>query len=185
MKTCIGCKKSGLLLRLDANGRCKACASAFENKEYERKRAEEIARKNAEEAGRLAAEIQKRKMDLRDKIKELCKEKQISMNTLETTLGFGKGYISKLGKSTPNASKIQQIADYFGVSIDYLMTGEDKEDNRYYLNDETAEMAQTLFENKKLRVLFDAAKDATPEDLETTYNMLMALKKKERGNNVD
>lgn len=46
-------------------------------------------------------------------------------------------------------------------------------------------MAQTLFENKKLRVLFDAAKDATPEDLETTYNMLMALKKKERGNNVD
>ena len=26
---------------------------------------------------------------------------------------------------------------------------------------------------------------ATPEDLETTYNMLMALKKKERGNNVD
>ena len=29
-------------------------------------------------------------MDLRDKIKELCKEKQISMNTLETTLGFGK-----------------------------------------------------------------------------------------------
>lgn len=65
-------------------------------------------------------------MDLRDKIKKLCKEKQISMNTLETTLGFGKGYISKLGKSTPNASKIQQIADYFGVTIDYLMSGESK-----------------------------------------------------------
>ena len=55
----------------------------------------------------------------------------------------------------------------------------------YYINEETAEMAQTLFENKNLRVLFDAAKDAAPEDLETTYNMLMALKKKERGNNVD
>ena len=67
-------------------------------------------------------------MDLRDKIKKLCKEKQISMNTLETTLGFGKGYISKLGKSTPNASKIQQIADYFGVTIDYLMSGESKTD---------------------------------------------------------
>lgn len=91
----------------------------------------------------------------------------------------------KTGKSTPTTKTLQKIADYFGVSIDYLMTGEDKEDNRYYLNDETAEMAQTLFENKKLRVLFDAAKDATPEDLETTYNMLMALKKKERGNNVD
>lgn len=64
-------------------------------------------------------------MDLRDRIKELCKEKHISINTLETTLGFGKGYISKLGKSTPNISKIQKIADYFGVSIDYLMTGQE------------------------------------------------------------
>ena len=61
------------------------------------------------------------------------------------------------------------------------ITGNDEA--RYYLNNETAEMAQKLFENKDLRVLFDAAKDATPEDLETTYNMLMALKKKERDNN--
>lgn len=44
-------------------------------------------------------------------------------------------------------------------------------------------MAQALFENRELRVLFDAAKDASPEDLKTTYDMLMALKRKERGNN--
>lgn len=91
----------------------------------------------------------------------------------------------KTGKSTPTTKTLQRIADYFGVTIDYLMTGEEKENNKYYVNEETAEMAQTLFKNKPLRVLFDAAKDATPEDLETTYNMLMALKKKERGNNVD
>ena len=65
------------------------------------------------------------------------------------------------------------------------MTGEEKEcREKYYLNDETAEMVQTLFKNKPLRVLFDAAKDASPEDLKTTYDILMALKKKERGNNV-
>ena len=51
------------------------------------------------------------------------------------------------------------------------------------LNDETAEMAQALFENRDLRVLFDAARDASPEDLKTTYDMLMALKRKERGEN--
>ena len=79
---------------------------------------------------------------------------------------------------------MQKIADYFGVTIDYLMTGEDKESgDKYYLNEETAEMAQALFENRELRVLFDAAKDASPEDLKTTYDMLMALKRKERGNN--
>ena len=43
------------------------------------------------------------------------------------------------------------------------------------------QVAQEIFENKDLRVLFDAAKDASPEDLKTTYDMLMALKKKERG----
>ena len=91
----------------------------------------------------------------------------------------------KTGKSTPTTKTLQKIADYFSVSIDYLMTGKETEDSKYYINEETAEMAQALFENRNLRVLFDAAKDATPEDLKTTYDMLMALKKKERGNNVD
>lgn len=92
----------------------------------------------------------------------------------------------KKGISTPKQDKLQKIADYFNVSLDYLTTGVEKEGGeKYYLNDETAEMAQTLFENKNLRVLFDAAKDASPEDLKTTYDMLMALKKKERGENVD
>ena len=79
----------------------------------------------------------------------------------------------------------KEIANYFDVSVDYLMTGKEKDGDRYYLNDETAEMAQKLFENKDLRVLFDAAKDASPEDLKTTYDMLMALKKKERGMDAD
>lgn len=122
-----------------------------------------------------------------DIFEQLLQEHNITAYKVAKEAGVTQTALSnwKTGKSTPTTKTLQKIADYFGVSIDYLMTGEDKEDNRYYLNDETAEMAQTLFENKKLRVLFDAAKDATPEDLETTYNMLMALKKKERGNNVD
>lgn len=80
--------------------------------------------------------------------------------------------------------KAKKIADYFGVSVEYLMTGEERSNgNKYYLNDDTVEIAQAVFENKDLRVLFDAAKDASPEDLKTTYDMLMALKKKERGEN--
>ena len=119
-------------------------------------------------------------MELKERVKELCKQHNVSMNKLEEQLGFGKGYISKLGTSKPNTENIRKIANYFTVSVDYLLTG-DKERNTYYTNDETAQLAQQLFENRDLRVLFDAAKDATPEDLQTTYNMLMALKKKERG----
>ena len=62
---------------------------------------------------------------MKERIKSLCKDYGISMNKLEETLGFGKGYISKLGNSTPNATKIKKIADYFGVTVDYLMTGKD------------------------------------------------------------
>lgn len=122
-------------------------------------------------------------MDLKERIQELCKIKNVSMNKIETDLNFGKGYLSKLGKSTPNATKIRQIADYLGVSVDYLITGEEKEGGeKYYLNDETAAIAQKIFENKELRLLFDASQDADPEDLKAVHSMLLALKRKERGN---
>lgn len=106
---------------------------------------------------------------------KVSKETGVSQSTLSDW---------KLGKITPKSDTMKKLADYFGVSVDYLMTGKEKEGEKYYLNEETAELAQTLFENRNLRVLFDAAKDATPEDLETTYNMLMALKRKERGEDV-
>lgn len=63
---------------------------------------------------------------MKERIKELCKIRKISMNMLEQELGFGKGYLSKLGQSTPNTSKIKKIADYFGVTVDYLMTGKNE-----------------------------------------------------------
>ncbi len=62
-------------------------------------------------------------MTLRDIIKEQCKQKGISVNKLESDLGFAKGYISKLDKSIPNSAKLQSISRYFNVSLDYLMTG--------------------------------------------------------------
>lgn len=88
----------------------------------------------------------------------------------------------KNGRSTPKADKLQLIADYLNVSLEYLMTGEEKEGGEtYYINDGTREIAQKVFESKELRLLFDAAKDAPPEDIETTYNILLALKRKEKG----
>ena len=65
-------------------------------------------------------------MGMKERVQELCKKNSISVSELEKTLGFGNGYISKLGQSTPNTSKIKLIADYFNVSIDYIITGEEK-----------------------------------------------------------
>ena len=88
----------------------------------------------------------------------------------------------KAGRYVPKTDKMQRIANFLGVSIEYLMTGEEKEGGEtYYLNEETSKMAQSIFENKELRLLFDAAQDAQPEDLQTVHQMLLALKRKERG----
>ena len=122
-------------------------------------------------------------MGLYEQIKEVATAKGYSINRLEKELGFPRSSISKYNKNIPSMEKIQKIADFLHVSIADI-TGEKMEGGeKYYLNEETAQMSHKLFENNDLRVLFDAAKDATPEDLKTTYDMLMALKKKERDNN--
>lgn len=103
-------------------------------------------------------------------------------------LGVSKSTISMYenGNREPDFETLEAIADFFNVDIDYLLGRTDKTTilpetvGNYYINDETAKAAQEIFENEDLRVLFDAARDASPEDLKTTYNMLMALKRKER-----
>lgn len=70
-------------------------------------------------------------MNLKERIKTLCKENGISVNKLEKTLGFGTGYIAKLENSVPNTAKIQLIADFFNVTLDFLMTGEKPEIPRF------------------------------------------------------
>ena len=118
-----------------------------------------------------------------ERVKAICKERNIPISKIERDLGYANGYIGQLKKGVFPADRLQDIAEYLGVSSEYLLNGDEKESDKYYLNDETAEMAQALFENRDLRVLFDAARDSSPEDLKTTYDMLMALKRKERGEN--
>lgn len=65
-------------------------------------------------------------MTLKERIVGLCRQENIPISKLEKELGFAGGYISKLDKSTPNSSKLQKIAEYFDVTLDYLMTGEKK-----------------------------------------------------------
>lgn len=116
---------------------------------------------------------------MKERIKELCRIKGISVNKLEEELGFAKGYISKLGKTNPNSQKLRQLADYFGVSMDYLTTGEEKTDSEYpyYLNDDAKEMAEFIFKNPEYKVLFDASRKVSKEDIATVMTIMDKFKK--------
>lgn len=117
-----------------------------------------------------------------DLIKKLCKQHGITVTGMEKELGFSRGSLCKIETSKPSMDKVQKIANFFNVSVEYLLSGGNIEhSDRYYLDEETAQIAQEIFENKELRMLFSAARDSSPEDLKTTHEMLMALKRKERG----
>ena len=120
-----------------------------------------------------------------DRVKNICKERKIPISRLELDLGFSNGYIGQLKKGIFPADRLNSIANYLNLSPQYIMTGQENETDQYYHDDETTQIAQEIFKNKELRLLFSAARDANPEDLKTTHDMLMALKRKERGYNDD
>lgn len=60
------------------------------------------------------------------RIKDLCAEKDITVNKLETELGMSQYSIGRWKNATcPTIDKISKIAKYFGVSIDFLVGATD------------------------------------------------------------
>lgn len=55
------------------------------------------------------------------RIDELCDSKHIKPHTAFTESGVGKNFRSNLTSSNPSEGKITMLANYFGVSVDYLV----------------------------------------------------------------
>lgn len=84
----------------------------------------------------------------------------------------------KKGRYKLKYDKLQRIAEFLGVTTDQLtgvQTDVQRED--YYVNEDTARTAQQIFEDPYLRILFDAAQDSRPEDLQMAADLLKRLKK--------
>lgn len=60
-------------------------------------------------------------------IRNLCKNRGLSLSKLERELGIGNGTISKSTSNYMRSDRLKAIADYFHVSMEYLMTGEEGE----------------------------------------------------------
>ncbi len=105
-----------------------------------------------------------------------------TQSDLVNDLKFEKSTVSNwcAGIRVPKLDVIIDIANYLHVSPGDLII-ESTDEPEYYLNEETKKVAQEIYENKELSLLFDAARDASPEDLQTVHTMLLALKKKEKG----
>ncbi|HFD0870864.1 TPA: helix-turn-helix domain-containing protein [Enterococcus faecium] len=62
-----------------------------------------------------------------ERIKELAKKQGKSLNKVEEDLGYGKNVLYRLKSSNPSTERLQEIADYFDVSVDYLLGREERE----------------------------------------------------------
>ncbi|MCO7129793.1 MULTISPECIES: helix-turn-helix domain-containing protein [Lactococcus] len=56
-----------------------------------------------------------------ERLKSLAKEKKKSLNQIEEDLGFSKNTLYNTKKYTPQGEKLSKLAEYFDVSIDYLL----------------------------------------------------------------
>lgn len=85
-------------------------------------------------------------MTVYERIESLRKSTGLSQGKLEKELGFSNGSVSKWKTSTPTPERLQKLADFFGVTVDYLMNGKE----------ETPEAKKpTLSNNEELNVIND------------------------------
>lgn len=108
---------------------------------------------------------------LLDKVKRLCSIKGVSIAQLEKELGFSNKTLFAWKDTNLGIDKVEKVAKYFGVSIDYLVSNEDEEES------EIDRAKQRLFdENPGFRILFDATEGCPEEELYRAAAIVRALK---------
>lgn len=71
-------------------------------------------------------------MDIFDRIRMLAKSKNVSLSALEKELGFSnKSLYPHKKDSTIRGDRVVALANYFGVTTDYLLTGKSAIHNEY------------------------------------------------------
>ena len=119
-----------------------------------------------------------------DIFEQLCKKNNVTPYRVCKETGLTTSTISnwKAGRYTPKQDKLQKIADFFDVSIEYLINGKEKEESSgYYLDEETAKLAQELFEDEDMRSLFDMKRNMPPERFQAHMDFMKNLYKQENG----
>lgn len=109
-------------------------------------------------------------------IKGLSKDKKISIRQLEMKFGYSNGYLAKWKNNTPNSDELTRLADYFDVSVDYLLGREQKSDP-----------GSSMTKQVMMRMDTDGLSKKEIDDIESEMERFFAWRieeiKKERKNN--
>lgn len=115
-------------------------------------------------------------MTLKERIKELANAEGISLPVLESELGFGNGTIVKWDRSTPNAEKLNAVAQHFGVTMDYLMTGKEETEKEPKLKPKDEKDIKDILANTEQLLKQDGLMfDGDPASPEAIDSILSAM----------
>lgn len=131
-------------------------------------------------------------MDTIDRIVKLMENHQMKQADLARIAEARSSSVSDWlnRKSTSYTKYLDKIANYFGVTVDYLMTGKepepnvkviDEDDNLVVLDDETLELLDSLRSKPEMKMLFSVSKNATPEDIIKAVKIIEALRDDSQG----
>ncbi len=114
------------------------------------------------------------------RLTKIMDEHGLNQNELANILGVSESTVGKwvLKKALPRMGIIQKLADYFNVGKSYFL--EESFNNGYYTDPETAELAEKLRTDPDMKILFSAAKDLTPEEMQQAADYVNYLKIKGR-----
>lgn len=131
-------------------------------------------------------------MSLVKRIKTLCDEKKVTFAEVERETGISNGQIRRWDSSSPKTENVEKVADYFDVSIDYLLGRTDKK--RYYdltekdendihkelkkiINGEDVDNAFAAFDGRILDELNDEDKELLIASWENTLRLTKRMAK--------
>lgn len=116
---------------------------------------------------------------LKDRLEKLRKERRLNRKEVANALKIDQSTYGKyeLGKREPDLKTIEALANFFEVTVDYLLgrTGAKK----YTSSDEVDgidEILETLHKRPEMKTLFSLSQKSTKEDIEKAMRIIEALK---------
>jgi transcriptional regulator with XRE-family HTH domain len=126
-------------------------------------------------------------------LSDLRNKSNITQKELANILGVSRGTIGmyEIGQRDPDTETLKKLAQYFNVSIDYLLGNSDtknsyasKDNITKSLNDdqELSEFWNVLKEREDLKLLFKQTKSMAPNDIKKIIRVIKAIEDEEDRN---
>ena len=118
-----------------------------------------------------------------DRIRELCNEAGITIQTLEVMAGLSNGSIGKWRTSMPRADVLARVATILNTTTEYLLNGDGpahppQGNITEFIVSEDGELAEYLQKIKDEEgIMFDLSKVASLDEIKATVAFIKTLRR--------